>query len=92
MSDEQTKAKACYLTDKLKSYICNSDIETMAKKITYSEALVELEEIVAKLQNDEVEIDQLKALVTRSTELLAFCKKTLFETDEEVKKILEEAE
>lgn len=92
MSDEQTKAKPCYLTDKLKSYICNSYIETMAKKITYSEALVELEEIVAKLQNDEVEIDQLKALVARSTELLAFCKKTLFETDEEVKKILEEAE
>lgn len=80
------------MSDKLKSYICTSYIPIMAKKITYSEALAELEEIVAKLQNDEVEIDQLRALVARSTELLAYCKKTLFETDEEVKKILEGAE
>lgn len=64
----------------------------MAKKITYTEAVKELEDIVRKLQDEEVEIDQLKALVTRSTELLSFCKKTLHETDEEIKKIIDNLE
>ena len=61
----------------------------MAKKITYTDAMTELETIVSKLQNEEVEIDELKALVARSTELLNFCKKTLHETDEDIQKIIE---
>ena len=64
----------------------------MAKKTTYTEAVKELETIVQKLQNEEVEIDQLKTLVARSTELLTFCKKTLHETDEEIKKIIDTLE
>jgi exodeoxyribonuclease VII small subunit len=64
----------------------------MAKKQTYTEAMLELEAIVDKLQNEEVEIDQLKTMVARSTELLAFCKKTLHETDEDVKKIIDNLE
>ena len=64
----------------------------MAKKQTYTEAMQELEAIVDKLQNEEVEIDQLKTMVARSTELLAFCKKTLHETDEDVKKIIDNLE
>lgn len=64
----------------------------MAKKTTYTDAMTELETIVTKLQNEEVEIDELKALVARSSELLAQCKKTLQETDEEVKKIIENLE
>lgn len=62
----------------------------MAKKISYSEAVAELEIIVAKLQAGEVEIDQLRDMVARSTELLAFCKKSLTETDDEVRKIIGE--
>ncbi|MFZ4455248.1 MAG: exodeoxyribonuclease VII small subunit [Bacteroidales bacterium] len=61
----------------------------MAKKQTYTDAMNELENIVSKLQNEEVEIDELKALVTRSTELLNQCKKTLHETDQEIQKIIE---
>ncbi len=64
----------------------------MAKKTTYTEAVKELENIVRKLQNEEVEIDQLKSLVARSTELLTFCKKTLHETDEEISKIINQIE
>lgn len=60
------------------------------KKQTYAQAIAELEEIVAKLQNNECEIDELKAYTSRSLALLRFCKEKLFETDEEVKKILEE--
>ena len=61
----------------------------MAKKQTYTDAMNELENIVSKLQNEEVEIDELKALVTLSTELLNQCKKTLHETDQEIQKIIE---
>ena len=56
------------------------------KKQTYAEAIAELEAIVSKLQNNECEIDELKNSLT----LLRFCKEKLFETDKEVKKILEE--
>ncbi|MFL1684522.1 exodeoxyribonuclease VII small subunit [Coprobacter secundus] len=60
------------------------------KKQTYAEAIAELEAIVSKLQNNECEIDELKNYTTRSLTLLRFCKEKLFETDKEVKKILEE--
>ena len=60
------------------------------KKQTYAQAIAELEEIVAKLQNNESEIDELKTYTNRSLSLLKFCKDNLFETDEEIKKMLEE--
>ena len=60
------------------------------KKQTYAGAIAELEAIVSKLQNNECEIDELKNYTTRSLTLLRFCKEKLFETDKEVKKILEE--
>ena len=58
------------------------------KKQTYAQAIAELEEIVAKLQNNECEIDELKTYTNRSLSLLKFCKDKLFETDEEIKKLL----
>ena len=60
------------------------------KKQTYAQAIAELEEIVAKLQNNECEIDELKTYTNRSLSLLKFSKDKLFETDEEIKKMLEE--
>lgn len=62
------------------------------KKMTYARAIAELEEIAARLQDENCEIDELKAYTTRSLHLLRFCKEKLFETDEEVKKLLEELE
>ena len=59
------------------------------KKQTYAQAIAELEEIVAKLQNNECEIDELKTYTNRSLSLLKFCKDKLFETDEEIKKAKE---
>lgn len=56
----------------------------------YSEALKELEKIVAEMQSDNCDIDSLTAKTTRSLELLKFCKEKLLKTDEEVKKCLEE--
>lgn len=64
----------------------------MAKKteLSYSEAITELESIVAKLQNNEYAIDELQKCTARSLELLKFCKSKLFETDEALQKILNE--
>lgn len=62
------------------------------KKQTYTDAIGELEQIVSKLQNQEFEIDELKEYTTRSLKLLRFCKEKLFETDEDLKKMLKELE
>ena len=60
------------------------------KKMTYAQAIAELEEIAVKLQDEDCEIDELKALTTRSLYLLRLCKEKVFENDEEVKKLLAE--
>ena len=57
---------------------------------TYSQAVEELEKIVDMLQSDKCKIDDLKAYAQRSVELIKFCKGHLTQTDEEVKKLLEE--
>lgn len=59
---------------------------------TYSEAVEELEKIVAMLQSDNCKIDELKSYAQKSVELIKFCKSHLTQTDEEVKKLLENIE
>ena len=63
---------------------------TSKSKPTYAEAVAELEGIIKKLQNNEYEIDELQKCTARSLELLKFCKAKLFETDEELQKLLNE--
>ncbi|HTN69408.1 MAG TPA: exodeoxyribonuclease VII small subunit [Dysgonamonadaceae bacterium] len=60
------------------------------EEITYSEAKAEIEEIVALIESGELDIDQLSKKVKRASELVAFCKQKLTETDTELQKILEE--
>lgn len=60
------------------------------KNISYAEAIAELERIVARLQDNSCEIDELKELTTRAMTLLKYCKEKLFETDESLKKLLDE--
>ena len=60
------------------------------KEITYTEAKSELEKIVALIESDELDVDQLSTKVKRASELVAFCKQKLTETDIELQKILEE--
>ena len=59
------------------------------KDMKYSEAIAELEAIIAKMQTPDCDIDSLASLTSRSLELLKICKEKLFKTDEEVKKCLE---
>lgn len=63
----------------------------MAKKeIKYEEAVALLEEIVDKMENDELDIDQLSDQLKRAKELIKLCKDKLTKTDEEIKKLLSE--
>ncbi|NOU17887.1 MAG: exodeoxyribonuclease VII small subunit [Bacteroidales bacterium] len=60
------------------------------KQLTYSEAIAEIESIISKIENQELDIDELSANVKRVAELLNFCKLKLKNTEEEVQKILKE--
>ena len=61
-------------------------------KLTYSQAIAELEQIVKTMQSENCSIDNLSQLTSRSLELLQICKSRLLATDEELKKILAELE
>ena len=60
------------------------------KEIKYEAALAELQTIVSKMENDELDIDQMSEQLKRAQELIRLCKDKLTKTDEEIKKILAE--
>ena len=63
----------------------------MAKKnITYSEAVNQIEEILRKIENDELDVDELTKLVRNASDLIKYCKSRLFETEQEIEKILDD--
>ncbi|MBP6872236.1 MAG: exodeoxyribonuclease VII small subunit [Bacteroidales bacterium] len=62
----------------------------MEKKITYSEAIKELELIVGEIEEGEITIDTLSEKVKRASELIRICKEKLTATEEDVSKILED--
>ena len=56
----------------------------MAKKeVTYAEAMGEIEKILARLRNEEMDVDSLAAEVKRATELIASCKARLRKAEAE---------
>lgn len=60
------------------------------KSITYAEAIAEIEEIVEKIEGNELDIDNLAQDVKRVSELIKFCKAKLRETEQEVENILKD--
>jgi exodeoxyribonuclease VII small subunit len=60
----------------------------MEKKISYTEAMMELEEIVAEIEQGEITVDTLSEKVKRASELIKICKSKLTSTEEDVNKIL----
>lgn len=59
-------------------------------EIKYEKAVSELEEIVDKMERDELDIDQLSEQLKRAKVLVKLCKDKLTKTDEEIKKLLSE--
>jgi len=61
----------------------------MDEPIKYEEAVAQLEQIVRKMENDELDIDTLAAELKKAQELINLCKTKLTSTDEEIKKLLD---
>lgn len=63
----------------------------MAKKqpIAYAEAMAGIEQVLARLRDEEMDVDSLAAEVKRAAELIALCKTRLMKAEEEVKNVLE---
>ncbi len=62
------------------------------KKVTYNEAISEIEEVLEKIENEELDVDQLAEKVKRVSQLLKICKEKLQTTNEQVEQILKEME
>lgn len=63
-----------------------------AKKLTYQEAVSEIDEILNKIENEELDVDELSAKVKRVSNLIKLCKERLHKTEAEVENILKEME
>ena len=58
------------------------------KKLTYSEAMAEVESILARLRSGELSIDELTSSVARATKLIDECRATLLRTEKEVERLI----
>ncbi len=58
------------------------------KQITYAEAVAEIEEILARMEDSELDIDRLGAYVERATTLIALCKEKLLKAQTQVEKVM----
>ena len=68
------------------TYTTNTTIAIMK----YEEAVRQLEDIVRKMENDELDIDTLSEQLKTAQKLLKLCRDKLVHTDEEIKKILQD--
>jgi len=62
----------------------------MKQEMKYEQAFAELQTIVRRMENDELDIDQMSEQLKRAQQLIKLCKDKLTKTDEEIKKILAE--
>ena len=60
------------------------------KERTHEEAVRQLEEIVRKMEENELDIDEMGEQLKGAQRLIKLCKDRLTKTDEEIKKILGE--
>ncbi|MBE2245780.1 MAG: exodeoxyribonuclease VII small subunit [Candidatus Competibacteraceae bacterium] len=59
---------------------------------TYSRSLQELEEIVSQLEKGNISVDELAEKTKRASELIAFCRNKLRQTQHEVEQTLKDME
>ena len=60
------------------------------KNMTYSEAVCRLDEIMNRVQNGKLDVDELSGILKEAQQLVLFCRNKLHLVDEEVKALLEE--
>jgi exodeoxyribonuclease VII small subunit len=62
----------------------------MAKDIKYREAVERLDEIIAQIENDDVDVDELALQVKEAVELIRTCKAKIDKAELEVKKVVDD--
>ncbi len=60
------------------------------EKLTYEKAVAEIEQILSKIEQGEMGVDELTGKVERATHLLKWCRDRLYQTGEKVEQILKE--
>jgi exodeoxyribonuclease VII small subunit len=60
------------------------------KKLSYSESVSELEQILNKLEKNDVPLEELTPLIKRASELIQLCKSKLHEMDGEIQQLLDD--
>ena len=58
------------------------------EKISYSEAIAEIESILKRMETNGVDIDNLSVDVSRASKLIEMCREKLLKTESDVNKIL----
>lgn len=66
--------------------------ERETEAIGFSDALVELESILERIDSEEVDVDRLAAELRRAAELLEFCREKIRAADLEVTQIVQRLE
>ena len=60
------------------------------KNFNYTEAVQEVEQILERFRNEQLDVDRLASEVKRASELIAACRERLTTVEKEVNHILEE--
>jgi exodeoxyribonuclease VII small subunit len=60
----------------------------MKNKLTYAEALAEIELIIQNIEDDKYTLDELSEKVKRISFLINYCKEKLRTTEDELKNVL----
>jgi exodeoxyribonuclease VII small subunit len=63
-------------------------MDNKEKKPTYTEAIMELENLVSLMENSEISIDELSDKVKRASFLIKLCREKLTSTEKEIGGIL----
>lgn len=56
----------------------------------YEEAMATLEQIVARMENNELDLDTMSGELKKAQQLIKLCKDKLTKTDQEIRKLLNE--
>lgn len=62
--------------------------KTPVSKLSFDEAVREVEDIVARLENEQTDVDELAGEVGRAVELIAACRQRLEGTDRDVRELV----
>ena len=60
------------------------------KDLKYEEAMATLEQVVARMENNELDLDTMSEELKKAQQLIKLCKGKLTKTDQEIRKLLNE--